>query len=76
MKKTDYNKLKTNILIHLKWVNKMKNVNKIIDKIKQNEFFKGIDDKKIEMIISELSHISKEYSKGQVIANEEEVCKI
>lgn len=75
MKKTDYNKLKTNISIHLKWVNKMKNVNKIIDKIKQNEFFKGIDDKKIEMIISELSHISKEYSKGQVIVNEEEVCK-
>ena len=43
MKKTDYNKLKTNISIHLKWVNKMKNVNEIIDKIKQNEFFKGID---------------------------------
>lgn len=53
----------------------MKNINEIIEKIKQNEFFKCIDDAKIEMIISELSHVSRKYSKGQVIANEGDVCK-
>lgn len=54
---------------------RMKNINEIIEKIKQNEFFKCIDDAKIEMIISELSHVSRKYSKGQVIANEGDVCK-
>lgn len=53
----------------------MKNINEIIEKIKQNEFFKCIDDAKIEIIISELSHVFRKYSKGQIIANEGDVCK-
>ena len=35
----------------------------IIEKIKKNEFFKDIEDDKAEIIISELRHISKKYSK-------------
>ena len=46
-----------------------------IEKIKRNEFFYGVDDNKIEQIVSELSYISKKYSKGQIIANEGEECK-
>ncbi len=49
-------------------------MNDIIEKIKKNEFFKDIEDEKAETIISELSHISKKYSKGQIIASEGEEC--
>lgn len=52
----------------------MKNMNEIMEKIKKNEFFNGIDDSKVEKIILELRHISKKYSKWQIIANEGEEC--
>lgn len=48
--------------------------NKVIEKIKKNEFFNGIDNDRAEKIISDLRHISKKYSKGQIIANEGEEC--
>ncbi|MGN0144254.1 MAG: Crp/Fnr family transcriptional regulator [Clostridium sp.] len=52
----------------------MEKVNEIIEKFKNNEFFRGVSEKRIEEIISELNYVSKKYSKDQVIANEGEVC--
>lgn len=52
----------------------MEKVNDIIYKIKKNEFFNHMDDERVERIISDLRHISKTYSKDQVIANEGDTC--
>lgn len=52
----------------------MKKVSQVIERLKKNELFKGVSDIKIETILSELHYVSKKYSKGQIIANEGEVC--
>lgn len=52
----------------------METVNKVIEKLKDNEFFKGISENKIEEILLELNYVSKRYSKDQIIANEGEIC--
>ena len=52
----------------------MEKFNDIIYKIKKNEFFNDMDDERLERIISDLRHISKTYSKDQVIANEGDTC--
>ena len=52
----------------------MEDKDKVIEKIKKNEYFYGIDDNKTKQIISELRYVSKKYYKGQIIANEGEEC--
>ncbi|WP_294154770.1 Crp/Fnr family transcriptional regulator [uncultured Clostridium sp.] len=52
----------------------MKNIKEIMDKLKKNEIFNDVEDYKVEKIISELRHISKTYSKDQIIANEGDIC--
>lgn len=46
----------------------------IIDKLKQNEFFKDLNNDEISSIMSKISYSSKSYNKGEIIANEEEEC--
>ena len=52
----------------------MEKVNKVIEKLKNNQFFRGVSDSRIEEILLELKYVSKTYSKDQVIANEGEIC--
>lgn len=52
----------------------MKKINEIIHEIKKNEFFRDVEDEKVEKIISDLRHISKTYSKDQIIASEGDIC--
>lgn len=52
----------------------MEKVNRVIERLKKNEFFKGVSDSRIEEILSELNYLSKKYSKDQIIANEGETC--
>lgn len=52
----------------------MEKVNKVIEKLKNNQFFKGLSDSRIEEMLLELKYVSKTYSKDQVIANEGEIC--
>lgn len=46
----------------------------IINKLKQNEFFKDLSSDEIASIVSKISYSSKSYNKGEIIANEEEEC--
>lgn len=52
----------------------MKKVNKIIERLKENELFKEVNDINIETTISELNIVTKNYSKDQIVANEGELC--
>ena len=52
----------------------MKKVNKIIERLKENELFKEVNDINIETTISELNILTKNYSKDQIVANEGELC--
>ncbi|BCZ45152.1 cAMP-binding protein [Clostridium gelidum] len=46
----------------------------IINKLQGNEFFNNHTDEEIEKLISSIGYSVKAYRKGEVIANEEDVC--
>ena len=46
----------------------------IIEKIKNNDFFKNMQDEKVVEIVSKLRQVSKKYSKGQIVASEGDEC--
>lgn len=46
----------------------------IIEKIKNNDFFKNMQYEKVVEIISKLRQVSKKYSKGQIVASEGDEC--
>jgi CRP-like cAMP-binding protein len=46
----------------------------MIDKLAENEFFKGISREEIEKLISNIGYSLKTYKKGEIIANEEDEC--
>ena len=52
----------------------MEKVNKIIERLKENELFKDVNDINMETTISELNILTKNYSKDQIVANEGELC--
>lgn len=46
----------------------------MINELIKSEFFKNVEIEKIERILSQVRYFEKSYSKGEVIANEEEKC--
>jgi len=46
----------------------------MIHELVKSEFFKNVEIEKIEKILSHVRYYEKSYSKGEVIANEEEKC--
>jgi len=46
----------------------------VINKLQGNEFFNNLNNEEIEELISNIGYSVKAYKKGEVIANEEDVC--